>query len=67
VLFQDNYQLNIEKIYVAGLPDPSGARVALQTQTGAEAQELVSPAQVGASDGGAPHWRMAGIVGALLS
>jgi type IV pilus assembly protein PilM len=68
VFFQDNYQTNIEKIYVAGLPDSEGARLALRAQTGAEAEELVAPSAVGAgADSQAPRWRMAGIVGALLS
>lgn len=68
VFFQDTYHLNIEKIYVAGLPESGGAAPALATQTGAEVQELVASAQLGASAGGpVPRWRMAGVVGALIS
>jgi type IV pilus assembly protein PilM len=68
VFFQDTYHLNLERIYVAGLPDMSGAAAALRGQTGAEVQELVSSSQLGASAGGAvPRWRMAGVVGALVS
>lgn len=68
VFFQDTYQLNIERIYVAGLPESGGAGPALQAQTGAEVQELVSSSQLGASTGAAvPRWRMAGVVGALIS
>ena len=68
VFFQDTYHLNIERIYVAGLPESGGAAPALRAQTGAEVQELVASAQLGASAGGpVPRWRMAGVVGALVS
>jgi len=68
VFFQDTYRLNIERIYVAGLPESGGASPALRAQTGAEVQELVSSSQLGASSGGpVPRWRMAGVVGALIS
>ena len=68
VFFQDTYQLNIEQIYVAGLPESGGAAPALKAATGAEVQELVSSSQLGDSTGGpVPRWRMAGVVGALVS
>jgi type IV pilus assembly protein PilM len=68
VFFQDTYHLNIERIYVAGLPESGGATAALRAQTGAEVHELVASAQLGASSGGSiPRWRMAGVVGALIS
>lgn len=68
VFFQDTYHLNIEQIYVAGLPESGGAAPALKAATGAEVEELVSSAQLGTSTGGpVPRWRMAGVVGALLS
>jgi type IV pilus assembly protein PilM len=67
VFFQDTYQLNIDKIFVAGLPESGGAAPALRAQTGAEVKELVGSSQVGASVGPIPKWRMAGVVGALLS
>jgi type IV pilus assembly protein PilM len=68
VFFQDTYHLNIEQIYVAGLPESGGAGPALKAQTGADVQELVSSAQLGVSAGGSvPKWRMAGVVGALIS
>jgi type IV pilus assembly protein PilM len=68
VFFQDTYHLNIERIYVAGLPDLGAAAVALKAQTGAEVQELVASAQLGVSTGvSVPRWRMAGVVGALVS
>jgi type IV pilus assembly protein PilM len=68
VFFQDTYHLNIERIYVAGLPDSASAAAALRTQTEAEVHELVASSQLGASAGGAvPRWRMAGVVGALIS
>jgi type IV pilus assembly protein PilM len=66
VFFQDTYHLNLERIYVAGLPESGGAAPALKTATGADVQELVSTAQLGSTAGGpVPRWRMAGVVGAL--
>ncbi|MGB8833550.1 MAG: hypothetical protein WCC95_15465 [Candidatus Sulfotelmatobacter sp.] len=68
VFFQDTYHLNIEKIFVAGLADTGSAAPALRSQTGAEVQELVRPSQLGVSlNGAVPRWRMAGVVGALVS
>jgi type IV pilus assembly protein PilM len=68
VFFQDTYHLNIEKIFVAGIADTGSAAPALRAQTGAEVLELVSASQLGTSDGGSvPRWRMAGVVGALIS
>jgi len=68
VFFQDTYKLNIERIYVAGISEAGGAAPALQAQTGAEVHELVASSQLGVSTGGSvPRWRMAGVVGALLS
>lgn len=68
VFFQDTYHLNIERIYVAGLPESGGAAPALRAQTGAEVQELVASSQLGSSAGTpVPRWRMAGVVGALIS
>jgi type IV pilus assembly protein PilM len=68
VFFQDTYHLNVERICLAGVPEAGGAAAALRAQTGAEVQELVSSAQLGASAGGpVPRWRMAGVVGALIS
>ena len=68
VFFQDTYHLNIERIYVSGLSESGGAAPVLRAQTGAEVQELVMSSQLGASAGGpVPRWRMAGVVGALLS
>jgi type IV pilus assembly protein PilM len=68
VFFQDTYHLNIEQIYISGLPESGGAAPALRAQTGADVQELVTSAQLGASTSGVvPRWRMAGVVGALIS
>lgn len=68
VFFQDTYHLNIEQIYVAGLPEAASAAPALGTQTGADVQELISSAQLGTTAiGSVPRWRMAGVVGALVS
>jgi len=68
VFFQDTYHLNIERIAVAGLAESGGAVAALRAQTGAEVRELIGSSQLGASTGGSvPRWRMAGVVGALVS
>ena len=68
VFFQDTYHLNIERIYVAGLPESGWAATALRAQTGSDVQELVSSAQLGKrATGSVPRWRMAGVVGALIS
>jgi type IV pilus assembly protein PilM len=68
VFFQDTYHLNIEQIYVAGLPESGGAAPALRAQTGADVQELVSSELLGINEGGpVPRWRMSGVVGALIS
>jgi type IV pilus assembly protein PilM len=67
VFFQDTYHLNIDQIFVAGLPESGGAAPALRAQTGAEVRELVGSSQLGTSVGPIPKWRMAGVVGALLS
>jgi type IV pilus assembly protein PilM len=68
VFFQDTYHLNIEKIYIAGLAEIIGAAPALKAQTGADVEELVSSAQLGASSNtSVPRWRMAGVIGALIS
>lgn len=67
VFFQDTYSTNIEEVYVAGLSDIAGATPALQAQTGAEVKELVRASQLSLGGGAIPKWRMAGVVGALLS
>jgi type IV pilus assembly protein PilM len=67
VFFQDTYHLNIERIFVAGLPDSGAALPALRAATGSEVLELVSASKLGSSVGTVPRWRMAGVVGALLS
>jgi type IV pilus assembly protein PilM len=68
VFFQDTYHLNIEKIFVAGIADIGSAAPALRAQTDAEVQELVTSSQLGFNTGtSVPRWRMAGVVGALIS
>lgn len=67
VFFQDTYSTNIEQIFVAGISDIAGAAPALHTQTGAEVKDLVRASQLGLGGGSIPKWRMAGVVGALLS
>jgi type IV pilus assembly protein PilM len=67
VFFQDTYNLNIERIYVAGLSEASGAAPALKAQTGATVAELVAASQIGSVSGSVPRYRMAGVVGALIA
>lgn len=67
VFFQDTYHLNIERIYVAGLSDAAAAAAALLSQTDADVEDLVGASQLGTSAGMVPRWRMAGVVGALIS
>jgi type IV pilus assembly protein PilM len=67
VFFQDTYNLNIERVYLAGMPEPAGAVTALKSQTGAQVEELVTGSQIGSTTGTVPRWRMAGVVGALIS
>ncbi len=67
VFFQDTYNLNIERIYVAGLPDTEAASSALKSQSGAQVEELITASQIGSTTGAVPRWRMAGVVGALIS
>jgi type IV pilus assembly protein PilM len=67
VFFQDTYATNIEGVYVAGISDLPGAAPALRAQTGAEVKELVKASQLGLGGGSIPKWRMAGVVGSLLS
>lgn len=65
VFFQDTYHLNIDQIYVAGLPNLASAATALRAQTGAEVQDLAGSAQLGGGRDSIPKWQVAGVVGAL--
>ncbi len=67
VFFQDTYNLNIERVYVAGLPETNAAAIALKSQSGAQVEELITSTQIGSTTGTVPRWRMAGVVGALIS
>ena len=68
VFFQDTYSLNIERILVAGLPESSGGLQALAAQTTAEVKDLITGTQLGSATGDSvPRYRIAGVVGALIS
>jgi type IV pilus assembly protein PilM len=67
VFFQDTYNTSIEQIFVSGISDIAAVAASLQSQTGAEVKELVKASQLGLGGGSIPKWRMAGVVGALLS
>jgi len=67
VFFQDTYNLNIDRVYVAGLPDTNMAAAALKSQSGAQVEDLITASQIGSTTETVPRWRMAGVVGALIS
>jgi type IV pilus assembly protein PilM len=65
VFFQDTYHMNIDQIFVAGLPNLAAAASALRVQTGAEVQDLAGSAQLGGVRDSIPKWQVAGVLGAL--
>jgi type IV pilus assembly protein PilM len=65
VFFQDTYKLDVERVYVAGLPHSEVALESLHAQTGVEVQELAG-AQPVSGFAGSPS-QLAGVSGALLS
>lgn len=65
VFFQDTYQLDVERVFVAGLPNSQVALQSLHAQTGVEVQELVGAEQRSGFAG--PGSQLAGVTGALLS
>ncbi|HET7750652.1 MAG TPA: hypothetical protein VFK81_14790 [Terriglobales bacterium] len=65
VFFQDTYKLDVERVYVAGLPHSEVALESLHAQTGVEVQELAGAEPV-SGFGGSPS-QLAGVSGALLS
>ncbi|MGE5726314.1 MAG: type IV pilus biogenesis protein PilM [Acidobacteriota bacterium] len=60
VFFQDTYKLDVERVFVAGLPNSEVALQSLHAQTGVEVQELAGTEP-------APGSQLAGVTGALLS
>jgi len=48
-------------------PEAGGAATALKSQSGAQVEELIAASQIGSTTGAVPRWRMAGVVGALIS
>ena len=65
VFFQDTYKLDVERVYVAGLPHSEVALESLHAQTGVEVQELAGAEPVSGFDGSPSQ--LAGVSGALLS
>src|SRR5439155_8839373 len=57
VFFHDTYHLNIEQIFVAGLPEAGGAAPALTAHPGAEVRVLVGSSQLGGGADTIPKWR----------
>jgi len=39
----------------------------MKNQSGAQVEELITTSQIGSTTGTVPRWRMAGVVGALIS
>jgi len=66
VFFQDTYKLDVERVFVAGLPNSEVALPGLQSQTGVEVQELVGAQQLSSLAAGSRS-QFAGVTGALLS
>ena len=66
VFFQDTYGVNVERVLVAGVVDLHQVAPALESQTGARVQELVSSSQLGVSTGSVSRSELAGVVGALI-
>jgi type IV pilus assembly protein PilM len=66
VFFQDTYHLNIDRIFVAGLPELKAAAPALQAQTGAQVEDLIDASDPGGRTS-LPRWQIAGVAGALGS
>ena len=64
VFFQDTYKLDVERVFVAGLPNSELALQSLRAQTGVEVEELAG-AEPGAATGSGSQ--LAGVTGALLS
>lgn len=62
VFFQDTYKLDVERVYVAGLPNSEMALQSLQALTEVEVQELAGEQAPGGSSS-----QLAGVTGALLS
>jgi type IV pilus assembly protein PilM len=67
VFFQDTYKLNIDRIFVAGLPDLAEAAPALRAQTGAEVAELTGASPLSGLRDAMSLAQAAGVVGALAS
>ena len=65
VFFQDTYKLDVERVYVAGLPHSEVALQSLHAQTGVEVQELAGVEDTSGL-AGSPS-QLAGVTGALLS
>ena len=65
VFFQDTYHLNIDQIFVAGLPDIRRSRTGAAGANRSRGAGTGQPSQLGGSAGSIPRWRMAGVVGAL--
>lgn len=66
VFFQDTYGVNVERVLVAGVVNLHEVAPALESQTGARVQELVSASQLGVSAGSLQRSELAGVVGALI-
>ncbi|MGH9492012.1 MAG: hypothetical protein ACRD2K_00800, partial [Terriglobales bacterium] len=68
VFFQDTYGAGIERVLLAGVAPLEQVGPALEAQTGARVEELVSARRVGSSLSGdaIPRSLLAGVAGALV-
>jgi len=67
VFFQDTYKLNIERVYVAGLPEAGSAAPALKTSPARTLRIWWRRRRLAPPRARCRGWRMAGVVGALIS
>jgi type IV pilus assembly protein PilM len=65
VFFQDTYGISVQRVLVAGVPVQQ-IGTALEEQTGARVEELVSTSYLGTSASDSSRNMLAGVVGALL-
>ena len=68
VFFQDTYGAAVERILLAGLPNPDLITLPLESQTGIKAEPLVTSRYLGTSLSGDPAEKslLAGVIGALV-
>jgi type IV pilus assembly protein PilM len=66
VFFEDTYNMQVSRIYTAGLLEAELVRPAIEAQTGIRVADLVSPQEYGSTRPNFPMSALAGVAGALL-